>query len=95
MKTKLQPELDHQTKFFNLATNPNQPGYCRRCNGLMVREDCFDLLDSQIELAALRCIQCGDLVDPVILRNRSNPSTALAKRHGKWSSFKGDASRTQ
>lgn len=46
---------------------------CHRCGGLMVREHCMDLLDStgQLEFVAQRCVQCGDIVDPVILRNRA------------------------
>ena len=37
---------------------------CSRCGGLMVMEQCFDLL-------ARRCVQCGEIVDPVILQNRN------------------------
>jgi hypothetical protein len=39
----------------------------------MVIEHCFDLLDDtgHINFAAQRCVQCGELVDPVILMNRS------------------------
>ena len=36
---------------------------CLRCRGLMVIEPCFDFL-------AWRCVQCGDVIDPVILQNR-------------------------
>ncbi|CUQ66109.1 hypothetical protein [Candidatus Nitrospira inopinata] len=45
---------------------------CARCGGLLVSHVCMDLLNSdrELEFAALRCIQCGDIVDPVILRNR-------------------------
>ena len=39
---------------------------CPRCSGLMVAEWCLDLSDH----AAQRCVQCGEIVDPVILRNR-------------------------
>jgi hypothetical protein len=39
---------------------------CSRCNGLMVAEWCEDLSD----YTAQRCVQCGEIVDPVILRNR-------------------------
>jgi len=46
---------------------------CWRCGGLMVIEHCFDLLDDtgHINFAAQRCVQCGEIVDPVILMNRS------------------------
>ena len=39
---------------------------CPRCNGLMVAEWCEDLSDYR----AQRCVQCGEVVDPVILQNR-------------------------
>lgn len=45
---------------------------CVRCGGFMVRDLCMDLLNSTGELAfaAKRCVQCGEVVDPVIERNR-------------------------
>jgi hypothetical protein len=48
---------------------------CPRCGGLMVAEWCEDLSDYN----AQRCVQCGEIVDPVILRNRGalqGPMTA-------------------
>jgi len=39
---------------------------CPRCSGLMVAEWCEDLSD----YTAQRCVQCGEIVDPVIVRNR-------------------------
>ena len=39
---------------------------CPRCSGLMVAEWCEDLSDYR----AQRCVQCGEIVDPVILQNR-------------------------
>ena len=45
---------------------------CRRCGGLMVGEFCMDLPNGtgELEFLASRCVQCGDVVDPVILKNR-------------------------
>jgi hypothetical protein len=45
---------------------------CWRCGGLLVDEQCFDLLSDSghLDFRAQRCVQCGELVDPVILRNR-------------------------
>ena len=45
---------------------------CLRCGGLMVKEVSMDLWNStsELECATRRCVQCGDIVDPVILRNR-------------------------
>jgi hypothetical protein len=39
---------------------------CPRCSGLMVAEWCEDLSN----YTAQRCVQCGEIVDPVIVRNR-------------------------
>jgi hypothetical protein len=46
---------------------------CVRCGGLMVGEFCMDLLNSsgELEVETLRCVQCGEVVDPVILANRA------------------------
>jgi len=45
---------------------------CTRCGGLMVNDFFMDLLNStgELEFAAKRCVQCGEVVDPVIQRNR-------------------------
>ena len=45
---------------------------CTRCGGLMVGDLWMELLHStgELELAAKRCVQCGEVVDPVIQRNR-------------------------
>ena len=39
---------------------------CPRCGGLMVAEWCQDLSNN----SGQRCVQCGELIDPVILENR-------------------------
>jgi hypothetical protein len=41
-------------------------GCCPRCSGLMVDEWCQDLSDYRSQ----RCVQCGEMIDPVILHNR-------------------------
>lgn len=48
------------------------PGQCTRCGGLMVADRYIDLLDDtgKLEFTADRCIQCGEVVDQTILRNR-------------------------
>ncbi len=38
---------------------------CQRCGGLMVQESASDPLTS-----ALRCVICGERIDPVILAHR-------------------------
>jgi len=45
---------------------------CPRCNGLMVEDWFQDIRDDtgRINFEGLRCLSCGEVVDPVILRNR-------------------------
>jgi RNase P subunit RPR2 len=42
---------------------------CRRCNGLMVREryDDIELGSAEHEIPSWRCLNCGAIVDAVIL----------------------------
>ena len=46
---------------------------CTRCSGLMVVDNCLDIKGGPGELwiKALRCIMCGNLVDPTINRHRT------------------------
>jgi len=50
-----------------------------RCGELMVTEYYLDLEDDtgQIGITGLRCTSCGKVIDPVILRNRLNPTPNL------------------
>ena len=52
---------------------------CDRCGGFMTREWCVDFLSDSGEAACVvhRCIQCGELLDDVILRNRLIPHPQL------------------
>jgi len=42
---------------------------CQRCDGLMVREwyDDLELGSAEHEISAWRCLNCGSIVDPVIV----------------------------
>ena len=55
---------------------------CPRCQGLFVRVFCMDMLDSTNENGfwVLRCVQCGELRDSLILQHRnSNPELGLTR----------------
>jgi hypothetical protein len=41
---------------------------CDRCSSLMVEETYYDQGD---RCTGLRCLLCGEVVDPVILKNRA------------------------
>ncbi|MDP1948315.1 MAG: hypothetical protein Q8L77_12540 [Nitrospirota bacterium] len=52
---------------------------CERCGGLMVSERIYDLQGMNGDLCptSYRCLLCGDLVDTVILENRSRSTGAV------------------
>lgn len=52
---------------------------CTRCDGLMIKEYYMDLEDDsgQIGITGMRCTSCGEVIDPVILRNRLDPTPDL------------------
>ncbi|MEQ1792719.1 MAG: hypothetical protein ABL970_00895 [Nitrospira sp.] len=58
---------------------------CARCGGLMVSDFCMDLLNSagELECAAKRCVQCGEIVDAVIQRNRKLRHNAMTFAYPK------------
>ena len=45
--------------------------HCHRCNGLLVPEYGIDLHGALVGgVRTCRCVQCGDVIDPIILKNR-------------------------
>ncbi len=50
----------------------SKPARCVRCTGLMVAELGFDSMLGAAKGNVLlrRCVQCGEIIDPVILQNR-------------------------
>jgi ribosomal protein S27AE len=46
---------------------------CGRCGGLMVDVQCLDIEDpsGQLWFDAKHCVQCGNVIDPLILKNQS------------------------
>jgi hypothetical protein len=55
---------------------------CIRCGGLMVPEFCIDLLNStgELDCEARRCVQCGEIVDSLVLQNRRTQHEAVSPR---------------
>ena len=56
---------------------------CLRCGGFIVKEVSADLLNSagELECVTTRCVQCGDILDPVILRNRGIRQQPMTVQH--------------
>lgn len=57
---------------------------CARCQGLMVQDRFYDLLDDcgLVSLTAWRCVCCGNVVDPTILKNRQKLRAAPSHVEG-------------
>lgn len=56
---------------------------CVRCGGLMVNDFCMDILNNigESKFDAKRCVQCGEVVDPVILENRGARQEPTTVQH--------------
>ncbi|GKS56574.1 hypothetical protein YTPLAS18_01010 [Nitrospira sp.] len=80
--TKKQPELSFNRRDSGRSVlTPT----CLRCGGFLVVEHWTDLLSTAADpdSCAMRCVQCGDVIDAVILRhrqiqNRLKPSSTTA-----------------
>jgi hypothetical protein len=55
---------------------------CPRCTGLMMRDDYFDLQDEagRCTFVAWRCLICGEVLDPVILKHREARPAPMVDR---------------
>ncbi|MDO8357875.1 MAG: hypothetical protein Q7U76_15965 [Nitrospirota bacterium] len=70
--------MGDQTILYPSPSHPATESVCA-AGGLLVTEYYLDLQDdtSQIGITGLRCTSCGEVVDPVILRNRLNQTPDL------------------
>ena len=68
MATTARPEIEPKGSWHFAWKAQDASNHCSRCGGLMVMEHLIDF-------TALRCVQCGEIVDPVILHNRRLGST--------------------
>ena len=60
---------------------------CERCGGLMVPYRFPDISEGREKLycEAWRCVNCGDVVDLVMLRNRTRPKEPVTQSKRRWS----------
>lgn len=61
---------------------PTPEDTCTRCGGFMVSHWCMNVnYDAGgMEILTKRCLQCGEVIDPVILENRLNPKREALKK---------------
>ena len=55
---------------------------CTKCSGLMIVDHLLDMQESYLPMwmQALRCVTCGNIVDPVIHHHRTVQRTRRATR---------------
>lgn len=53
---------------------------CPRCHGYMIHDSYLDPYSNSgtFAIAILRCVQCGNVLDPVIVTNRRKSKTVAA-----------------
>lgn len=53
---------------------------CSRCAGLMVEDSSMEveLMEGDAPILAWRCVNCGNIIEPVMLRNRLGSVTSQA-----------------
>ena len=68
--TKKSSCADQQSKT-PIAQVMNQ-STCERCGGLLVKGHCLDVAnpEGQLWITTKHCVQCGNVIDPVILKNQ-------------------------
>ena len=61
---------------------PKSADACTRCGGLLVSHWCMNVnYDAGgMEILTKRCLQCGEVIDPVILENRQHPEREAMKK---------------
>jgi len=61
---------------------PANSDACTRCGGLLVSHWCMNVnYDAGgMEILTKRCLQCGEVIDPVILENRQHPEREAMKK---------------
>ena len=64
------------------VADPRHSDTCTRCGGFMVSHWCMNVnYDAGgMEILTKRCLQCGEVIDPVILENRLNPQREAMKK---------------
>ncbi len=53
---------------------------CQRCQGLMVPDRAYDLLDSDVHCDVWRCVACGNVIDAKILHHRDTQPNTMSVR---------------
>ena len=57
---------------------------CARCDGFMVSDNLIDMKESSISMwmKGWRCVSCGNIVDPLILKHRMIQQAGVLRLFG-------------
>lgn len=63
---------------------------CQRCQGCMVRDFFLDVMNVSGEMTfnGWRCLNCGDIIDPVIAHHRHATMHEVARPKRRWSGLR-------
>lgn len=63
---------------------------CQRCQGCMVVDFFLDVLNVSGEMAfnGWRCLNCGEIIDPVIAHHRHTAIHDVARPKRRWSGLR-------
>jgi hypothetical protein len=59
---------------------------CQRCQGCMISDHFMDLQNAsgEIDFTGWRCLNCGEITDPVIVRHHQLAASASAQSRRRW-----------
>jgi len=60
---------------------------CQRCQGCMVRDFFLDVMNvsGEMDFNGWRCVNCGNITDPVIVHHRNANGREPARAKRRWS----------
>jgi hypothetical protein len=72
-----------QSRRHTFSSEVTHESICPKCGGLMVADSYMDLLNhiGESKFAAKRCVQCGEVIDSVILLNRQLGQEPMTVQH--------------
>ena len=61
---------------------------CTRCRGCMIRDQFMDLRDDtgQLNFFAWRCLNCGEVLDGIVLKHRTILQAGPYRSQRRWAS---------
>jgi len=59
---------------------------CQRCRGYLISDHFMDILNvsGEMNFTGWRCLNCGDITDPVIVRHHQAAPSGPAKSKRRW-----------